>query len=80
MFDKSPRPFRCQSGLNINGAGSEVKTAKCCTSRQVNRGLKSFEMVKNFELSSSSMKNPYLASKPRATIPAANGAEADVPV
>lgn len=40
VLNHSPAALRCQPGLLATGAGSEVQTIKCCTSRHVKSGLK----------------------------------------
>lgn len=86
----SPAPFLFQPGLLAKGSNSEVQTTMCCRSLQVRSGLREgrndvrfVNCVKKYHMQTANSRCPsiaYFCSSARANIPAARGAEADVPV
>lgn len=96
LLTMSPAPFLFQPGLLAKGSNSEVQTTMCCRSLQVRSGLRQQtqtarrfnetckqSFVVNYttiDVRSVLVVVSYFCSRARANIPAARGAEADVPV
>lgn len=71
-----PNEFTCSAAYSL------VQATRCCTSRHVTFGLRDRAGNESREMSSRLERNQfaYFASRTRATMPAARGAAADVPV
>lgn len=88
----SPAPFLFQPGLLAKGSNSEVQTTMCCRSLQLRSGLREGRRTRSTHFwlhwkclmqivsHRSGSAVAYFCSSARANIPAARGAEADVPV
>lgn len=80
LLNRYPAVFICQPSLSYRGATSDVNTIKCCTSLHVKLPLeRQIRLSRNLG-SVAIIMNNYFASNASAIIPAANGADADVPV
>ena len=81
-LNSKPTPFIFQWNLPLESNREflfDVKTVKCCMSRQVSLLLEWRNAFISSSLRLTRNKVAYLASKARANTPAASGAAADVP-
>ena len=79
---KRPTAFRLHPGLFFIGEKSLVHVIRCCTSLHVKFGLNDSEIdyYYYFFILNVISNRSYFVSRAKASIPAANGAAADVPV